>query len=850
MVNFFLRTDIKKRICCFCAFVIAFLFVLALYKTYQYAPFGERALTWEDANIQYLDFFAFLKDAIRGGNSIRYTFSSSLGGTYYGVFSNYLSSPLNLLIVFFEKTQLHSFFDLIVALKIALAAMAAAYYLRIRFRLPFYIILCLSFSYAFSQYNFAQASNIMWLDGVYLLPVILAGVYKNLFEPGSRLLSVAAAFSIIFNWYSAGINCLFSVFYFILEFFLLKEEKNVKLFMERLFRYVCAMLIGISLSAFLFLPTVALLRNGVGKGFDWNNLSVRFNGNVFSVIKYYVIGATSSKTHVALYCGSLPLIGCLLLNHVKSLEKKKKVILNITLLAVVLLFYWQPFFLLFSLLKNASSFWFRYSYIGIFSLLFVAAHFYEKAEFDITAGTNIKPIVCFVAGLLILNYKKQAAGWEYIGYTVALLLIVYFCLRKIHAAKDDSKWFTLGLVSLLITVTLAELWINGKQMLKRYHYENISHFAKYEENTQMLIDKIKEYDEGIFRISQTSARSANEKGLTAHYNESAAFNYPSIASYTSLPDNMQMAFLERLGYRTEFERIKIVNTSVIGADSLLGVKYILSRYPIQGLEEITQLRVSNYSKKVYLNKYALPMAFTLKKNNLPTEHLNFSNPFEYQNALYRHLTGKPIKLYKPIPYIRKQQKSSLHYILAVPSEECVVYGNIPWDRYMEGSIHKGNKKITAYSTWLSPSVFYIPVSDNEKNVRVELRTKKDLSIRDEQFYALDLRALDELSLEIKSREVKKINIENGDISCIVDGSDEDTLFLSVPYHKGWYITRNGEKIEPARFGDCLMLLPLQNGVNKIEMHYNIPYLREGIWISVFGLLCLFAYGKLFKIRLE
>lgn len=846
MLGYLSGENTNNKWCSFVAFVISFLFMIVLYRIYHYAPFGNQSLAWMDANIQYLDFFAFLKDVIHGKNSIRYTAANTLGGTYLGVFSYYLASPLNLLSIFFEKVQLHSFFDLIVAIKLSLASAAAAYYLQFRFRLPLYLVISLSFSYAFGQYSFAQASNIMWLDGVYLLPLILAGVYKNLTEEGSRLLSVSVALSVIFNWYSGGINCLFSIFYFVIEFFLMEEEKSFVLFARRLFRYTVAMFIGLSVSAFLFLPSIALLRDGVGKGFDWNYFSNDFKGNILSVIQYYTLGAVSGREHVALYCGSLPLLGCLLFNFNKVLGNKKRIVLNVWLLFTVLIFYWQPLFFLFSLLKDASSYWFRYSYIGIFSMVFIAAYYYEDIKDGTIIENTITPIGCFVLGLFFLNYSKPAVDLKNIYYTVVFFFLVYFCFRKLNE-KVNSKDVTIWLTVFLISFTLTELGRNGKLLMERYHYEGVDRFVSYEKNTQTLIDKIKEYDHSYYRISQTSSRFMTSLGLTAHYNESAAFNYPSISSYTSCPDNSQMSFLERLGYRTEFERIKVVNTSIIGADTLLGVKYILSKYPIRGLEEVNQLTLPNYAKKAYVNKFALPMAFTFKKNKLQDVNIASCNPFEYQNALYSQLIGKSVKLYKPVSFSKEQQGNFVKFTLSVPSDECVVYGNLPWNKKMEGEIFKDNKSLTGYSTWLSPSVFYIPVSNGENVVHLELKTKVGIHVKEEQFYALDLKTLGEVSKKIRDREVSNLNLKNGDISCIVNAEKDDILFLSVPYHIGWHITRNGNTIKPDCFGDCLMLLPLEKGKNVIGMHYSISFFKEGCIISALGLICLLLYGKAVKI---
>lgn len=845
MTKFFLRKDTNKTICCFIAFLAALLFIISLYRIYHYAPFGNQSLACRDANIQYLDFFAFLKDVINGKNSISYTLSSTLGGTYFGVFSYYLSSPVNLLLVFFDKTQLHSFFDIAIALKLSLAAAAAAFFLRIRFCLPLYLLLCLSFSYAFSQYAFAQASNIMWLDGMYMLPVMLVGVYKNVMEGKGRLLSITVGLSIIFNWYSAGINCFFSFVYFLVEYFLQAEKKSIKLFGSKFICYAYAMVAGVCLSAVVFLPSIALLREGVGSGFDWNRFNLAFNGNFLSIVQYYAIGAVSNHNHAALYCGSLPLLGCLGINCVKGLSDAKRKVLNVFLLFVVLLFYWQPLFLLFSLLKNASSFWFRYAYIGIFSLIFIAAAVYEIAEKGWDNEKANKIVFFFILGFFFLNYHHPVVDLKYINYTAAFLIICYFSIRKLVSWKGSGICFPW--LAVILIITAVELGYSGKLLMERYHYNSVNRFVTYEKNNQNQIDHIKKFDKGIYRISQTSVRGMNANGrLTAHYNESVAFNYPSIASYTSCPENAQMSFLDRLGYKFEGKRMTVVNTSIVGADSLLGVKYVLSKFPVKGLIEVPKMNLPNEGKKVYRNKFALPMAFTFSKNKLQNADISALNPFEYQNALYGQLAGHPVMLYKTVRFTKKQKGATMVYSLKLPDGNYAIYGNVPWNGNMESTIYKDNKMITAYSTWLSPSVFYIPTKNGEKTARLELRTTKGFHIKEEQFYALDLDLLQGVTKKIRAGEVKDISIKNGEISCNVQGNGNDQLLISFPYHRGWQVSRNGMPIKLEQFGDCLMVVPLQKGKNNIQMHYHVPLFKEGCIVSVLGLIGILLYSRVRK----
>ena len=59
------------------SFLLAFLIIFGLYYGKGFAPFGTYSMAWADANIQYLSFFAYLKDVWEGNNQIGYSFSKS-----------------------------------------------------------------------------------------------------------------------------------------------------------------------------------------------------------------------------------------------------------------------------------------------------------------------------------------------------------------------------------------------------------------------------------------------------------------------------------------------------------------------------------------------------------------------------------------------------------------------------------------------------------------------------------------------------------------------------------------------------------------------------------------------------
>ena len=57
----------------------------------------------------------------------------------------------------------------------------------------------------------------------------------------------------------------------------------------------------------------------------------------------------------------------------------------------------------------------------------------------------------------------------------------------------------------------------------------------------------------------------------------------------------------------------------------------------------------------------------------------------------------------------------------------------------------------------------------------------------------------------------------------------------MPWSKGWKALRNNEVIQPDTVAGTMITIPLVDGANKIELTYEIPFLREGMYISAAAL---------------
>lgn len=863
--------------------IITFCLLWLLFYIKKYVPFGVHSLASKDADFQYLDFLAYLKDVFDGKNNIDYSFSKSIGGACIGVFSYYLSSPFNLLLLLFDKSQLVLFVHVIITLKLACAAATFAFYLNRRFEewndgsvKKQALIIFLAVSYAVSQYGIAQACNIMWLDGFYMLPLIMLGVYRVVNGGRPVMLSVSVALAVLFNWYMGGINCVFACFWFLFEFAYsrlysgdTKAEKTViKDFAGKLGRFIYSMLAGVLISGVLFLPTIGAMRYSVRGSLDLGSLlDMSFIGDVSSVIDGYSLGAQSQKGSVSLYCGCLALIGFIGIFIGKKHNVKQKILAFVTLVVMLLMFYWNPLCMAFSLFKEVGSYWYRYSHVGIFCILFFAAEFFLSEDLNAVKWRVIIASAIFSAAMLGVNYLHGVQDNKLVWLTDALIVGVAVLIALIsRLSKNVGAGRVFGIIFTVILCAVLTVETGYSVMLQ--NIDNGESFVEYETAMEGLINDLKEYDSDTYRISQTRSRATrslekkkNNNGkdtddnfkyknnVRANYDESFGYGYWAIGSYVSTADSTVLNFLVDTGYRSEGDNLSVVNMPVLGTDSLLGVRYIVSDYALEGMDKVEDIADNANGAGVYENPYSLPMAFVYDSGKYTAAKYN-GNPFEYQNELYSELLGRKVEIYKPLKYETVVSKAKKRvYKMEIPEGNYIAYGNIPWNSLFNAKLNVNGIYRTGYARWLSPSVFNIPVNEDRDYYKVVLHSKQKLDLDDgaEQFYVLDLDLLKSIAEELEKYTPDVMDIENGSAEIVVNAKEGQSLFTSIPYCDGWTVKVNGQKVQPDKVVDSLYSISLVEGENVVEMKFHVKYAGAGIACSIIGIAML-VFAEFYRKR--
>ena len=302
------------------ALVTAALFTV-IYAGNELSPFGGKSPFIIDLNGQYIDFFSYLRSMAQENNSIFYSFSKTLGGDTISLFAYYLMSPFNFVFLLFPQEDFGTAFYLLLMLKLTACSVTALAFFR-NFEGAKTYSWGFAVAYAFISYNITFYYNVMWLDGVVLLPLVALGLIR--FVRGKRplLYIFSLAASLIVNFYIGYMLCIFSVLFFLYLIFSKNTEKKVR----KTLVFLSSSLMSGALCAFWLFPLVFSLEGGkfapraatMKASFDFYLLNAKFFTGAHDY-NQSVIGVP------AVFCGIFTVFAVLLyFFDIRILSKKKK----------------------------------------------------------------------------------------------------------------------------------------------------------------------------------------------------------------------------------------------------------------------------------------------------------------------------------------------------------------------------------------------------------------------------------------------------------------------------------------------------------------------------------------------
>ena len=167
---------------------------------------------------------------ILNGESIFYSWNISLGMNTSLYNAYYAYNPFNVLYLFFYGKNDNAFVIFLIVLKTGLGACFFCRYICRQFDIKNIWGIVISICYSLCAFNVIfNTHNIIWLDAIFILPVVFEGVDRVIEDNGFVRLVCGYAYIFAFQFYMGYMIGVASSIYFLLRFLVGNSDKEWKL---------------------------------------------------------------------------------------------------------------------------------------------------------------------------------------------------------------------------------------------------------------------------------------------------------------------------------------------------------------------------------------------------------------------------------------------------------------------------------------------------------------------------------------------------------------------------------------------------------------------------------------------
>lgn len=823
-------------------FIVAFITINVVFIINNITPYGTFTTLQIDFYHQYGPMLKELCYRIFNGKSLLYSFSMSMGLPIYRNFFNYLSSPLNILILLFSEKTMLAGFSFIIMIRVSITAAIFNYFLEKKFNKKNKLFISLSLLYAFSNYFVAYYWNIMWMDCMALLPLIVLGI-ENIVNKNEYLLYIfSLSIMIISSYFMGYMCCLYSVIYFIcyfiykLDFKSLKKKKYLKEVSKKVLIFtISSIVVGLLISFF----GISLLK-GLSSTSATNDAWPTSQYYNFTFIDYIVghlsaIKTTVLKTDVSnepnVSCGIIAVALLLLFIFNNKIKLKTKITYIVILGIITTAFFIPQLDFVFHALHVPNDLPYRYSYLYSFTLMIIAAYSIENIK-------QIKPMIVIVVYTLIMIllltfkiYDLEVLDSDTL-LTNLILITVYFILYLIYFYdRKTIKYIYYGLI-LIVSIEMGYN-INYNWNLLDNKDEFYSHYDEIKDTVNKLDKK---ENNNFYRL---------EKTFSTTLNDGSWYNYNGVSTFSSM-EYERMAILQHnlgTGGNLINSYEYFLNTPIYNL--MFDIKYILGyNYDIDNYTEIYQ----NDKFNTYKFNYKTNLLYGVNKEIKDIELIQ-NNPMLNQYNFIKYTTGvddvfntSKIVNKKTIDYI--DGMSVIEYTIKNSNTNNYFYDNYGLEYYIINDILYYRND---YVLDLVDTSYYMSTEKHDENILVNFTNENDTyKIIVGTYYEdnnIDVFYLNKKQFE-QAHDIllkDKINIQTNKESYIKAKAeiDEDkVIYTSIPYDDDLKVYIDGKKVDTYMINSALLGFDIEKGKHTIEIKYQNNTMIIGSIISVITLLSL------------
>ena len=775
-------------------------------------PFGQESFLRTDLYHQYAPFLREFQAKLQSFSSLHYSFNIGLGVNFTSLLAYYLASPLNFFVILFPKGLVVEYISYLIIIKIALSGMTASIYLRKHFQKNGLFSVLFSMIYALSGFVAAYSWNVMWLDCIFLFPLILLGLEELMDEGKGTLYTVSLALAILSNYYISIMICLFLILYFLSRLFY-AAISDVRELGKQIGHFALYSLLAGIMAGILLLPAVFALRMTASASISFPKTFTQYFTIIDMMARLFPFVETEQglKHWPNIYAGTLSLFILPLYFKNPAIQKKKKVIY-----AAFMLF----FFLSFSI--NALNFiWHGFHYPNSLparqSFIFVFLLIIQGAEWFLKRKTSSKKDLSFALFLsfsfVILCQKlitEEAFHWS-VFYLTLLFLFLFYLLFYFEKRGMEVRIAEL----LLIALCFVELSIN--MAVTSVPTTSRAAYLEGGKETSKLLKELKIEDPGFYRLLREDAKTKDD-GALMQYHSASIF---SSTAYGDMSD-----WYTELGMEASTNAYSINGASPL-MKSLLGIKYeILKKEPkhseVRGLSYL--LGEGEY--RLYENQFSLPLGYLLTKEELDAFDLHAGTPALVQNSISTALATD--KIFTTI--LGKMEASSYHFTVE-KAGDIYVYVNNEKVKEVKAILPGDEKSFDHVDRGYFLSLGYL-----NAGTELELKSLTSGENMDATAYSFSYEVLGQITDMLSSRGMEVENWKDGYVKGRINAGSDGLLFTSIPYDPGWKVKVDGNTVVTEKAFSAFLGIPVSAGEHDIELHFVPEGYYFGILFSISALL--------------
>ncbi len=870
------QSEQKKYNCLAVAFAIPVVGMLFVMLISQYTPFGKYSMLYSDMYHQYYPFFVEFRRAIRNGESLLYTWSVGLGMDYLGLIAYYLASPLNLLSVLVPEAILLEFFSLLVPLKLGLASLFFAIFLKKTFQKDDLSVSVFGALYGLCAWALGYQWNIMWLDTFSLLPLVVLGMVALLREKKFLLYTLTLFQAIFSNYYIGFFVCIFVFLLFFI--YQICRWEGWKKFFGDLFRIACFSMLAIAMTAILELPAFTALQTTQS---SVNKFPTTFKLNIAD--ENTILGLLDAMRQVAgnmgggieptfkeglpnLFCG----VGSLLLAvlYLSSGEVK----LRDKVCAVALLLFFNVSFIIRQLDYIWHGFHFtnmipyRFSFLHCFVVLYMAYRAWLlRRSFNVwqIAGAAILTAALLACSNEVTELETVELGSidlkipVYLLYNAMALLLYTAALvysqrqlpipeeateqeaghihKERNLRREKAKGWLLATMCLELVLTLVVFGLS-------FTGTSIKNYPKGTKYAKSVITYMHEREEDtlFYRAETTHSQTLNDGAING---------YNGVSAFTSSANVKTTEFMKALGYgaKNTYNRYCFEESSPVN-NLFLGLKYMIDRDDKDKTSSYFE-EINHYGSVTLLQNTAyLPLGFLAEKDLAQLEFSDSAGTFQFQNELFYAATGVESVFHylqgdcltitgNGVTITSKNSSGYCDY------EDCTSGSDVTYsyvaDRDGFLCIHLNLPKrndfyvsvngVERYKETISlPQMLAVGevVSGDTIDIRIACDAGENstmtlsAAILDGERFWQGYDILNACTLELTRFEDTYVA---GTIHCNRDG----LLYTSIPQNGNWTAMVDGEEVPIILVGDCMVAVELTQGDHTVSFSYSNPAFRLG-----------------------